>query len=353
MEQVLLESYHENNLKYLRNRVFNNYSGHRPAEPSSLAAVATWHTLSRLQLELILTVRKMCPYARVLHPWEYDYYASKIQRWFRRNKRSYTHSDDTQNGRIMKRQNAMKHSNMNSLFHKSQPIVMLLSDGCIEDMKSLISENVLPNISNIVGFDRFRKPLKSSATLSKIDEINPSIHDKLVEQGIMWSQHVNEPWNMLVLSGLYILVSVGLGLPIIGLFCDAILKVIRVSSTSYAISSTSTSILAFTPRFPSIIRDQSAAYTLIGLVIQCLDAIFFIYITKNMTRISRWLNGRPYFARHGKRTVVIVDNPCIHQLTENYVSKLYSQAYSVTSIDVHGASGFDHFVHRFNLVLII
>jgi hypothetical protein len=49
----------------------------------------------------------------------------------------------------------------------------------------------------------------------------------------------------------------------------------------------------------------------------------------------------------GKRTIVIVDTPCVHQLLENYVSKLYAQAYSFCTVEVHGASGMDHFVHRF------
>jgi hypothetical protein len=53
------------------------------------------------------------------------------------------------------------------------------------------------------------------------------------------------------------------------------------------------------------------------------------------------------WARFGKRTIVIVDTPTNHQLLESFVSKLFSQSYSHTSVDVHGASGLDHFVHRF------
>lgn len=59
------------------------------------------------------------------------------------------------------------------------------------------------------------------------------------------------------------------------------------------------------------------------------------------------MTGRPLWARMGKRTIVIVDNPAVHQLLENFVSKLFSQSYSFCSVDVHGASGLDHFVHRF------
>ena len=56
--------------------------------------------------------------------------------------------------------------------------------------------------------------------------------------------------------------------------------------------------------------------------------------------------GRPMWARIGKRTIVIVDTPCVHQLLETFVSKLYAEAFSFCTVDVHGASGLDHFVHR-------
>jgi hypothetical protein len=78
-----------------------------------------------------------------------------------------------------------------------------------------------------------------------------------------------------------------------------------------------------------------------------MDGLFFVYLAKTFTRIARILFDRPYCARHGKRTIVIVDTPCVHQLLENFVSKLFSQSYSIVSVDVHGASGLDHFVHRF------
>ena len=57
-------------IPYGRNRVFNNYSGNRPAEPSSVAAVAVWHTLTRLLLQLVIIVRNACPEGRLLLPWE-------------------------------------------------------------------------------------------------------------------------------------------------------------------------------------------------------------------------------------------------------------------------------------------
>ena len=60
-------------LVYGRDRVFNNYSGNRPAEPSSVAVVATWHTLTRLLLQLVYIVRAACPGGRLLLPWETEH----------------------------------------------------------------------------------------------------------------------------------------------------------------------------------------------------------------------------------------------------------------------------------------
>lgn len=55
---------------------------------------------------------------------------------------------------------------------------------------------------------------------------------------------------------------------------------------------------------------------------------------KIITWTDRWWHGRPMWARMGKRTLVIVDTPCVHQLLETFVSKLYAQSYSFCSIDV-------------------
>ena len=52
------------------------------------------------------------------------------------------------------------------------------------------------------------------------------------------------------------------------------------------------------------------------------------------TWADRWMKNRPLWARMGKRTLVIVDTPCVHQLVETFVSKLYAQSYSFCSIEV-------------------
>ena len=95
-----------------------------------------------------------------------------------------------------------------------------------------------------------------------------------------------------------------------------------------------TELFAFLPRFPSLMRSQGLGFTLIGLALQFADALVFVFLGKMFTWTDRWLNNRPIWARMGKRTLVIVDTPCVHQLLETFVSKLYAQSYSFCSIEV-------------------
>jgi hypothetical protein len=47
------------------------------------------------------------------------------------------------------------------------PIVMLLSDGCIEDMDSLLQTTIVNNLSTIVGYDINGNPLKTVKVMEK------------------------------------------------------------------------------------------------------------------------------------------------------------------------------------------
>ena len=144
IENVIVgECFKKKGTPYVYNRVFNNYSGHRPAEPSSVAAAATWHTLSHIILRLVELVRS---------------------------------SDSVE-------------------------ILMLLSSGCIGDLRSLMLENVVDN-------------------LQKITQKGEETHTQLVKQGKAWGAHIAEPWTILVFVGLYILLSVGLGNIILTLFIN-------------------------------------------------------------------------------------------------------------------------------------
>jgi uncharacterized membrane protein len=369
MEQALMEGYKEHRLKYKRNRVFNNYSGHRPAEPSSVAVAATWHTLTKMVLHMVSVNRKLCPSGRMIHPWKYEDFAMVIQRFFLRYCKSSTQQGilaknehgvtgfffgkDTVKSSVESKKNHIATQRVNtSKVYKMESgnqkgnyqVVMNLSDGCIEDIECIVSENLIPNVSHIVGYDIFGREIASNSEgNSSYHQSTPlRTHELLVNQGKAWAEHVNETWQMLVLAAIYILFSVTFQIPIFGATADAILHIIRACGAPIP-----DGVFEFTPRTPYIFFGQPIAYTIIGAVLQVCDALFYIYIAKNLTRLVRIIRGRPLAARHGKRTIVVVDTPCVHQLVEIFVSKLFSQSYSIVSVDVHGASGLDHFVHRF------
>lgn len=301
MELAMIESYHKLCIPYGRNRVINNYSGNRPAEPTSVAIVATMHSLTKLMLHFIDVTRDQSPAALLLH-----------SRNSSLNLCSSTSSSSSSNKKI----------------------VLALSRGCVEDFKHLVQSSVIPNIAAIVGI---------APDGSHLPQDESSIHSTLVKQGRAWGAHISEYWRMLVLVFLYILISVGAGLPIFGLFGDAIAAIIL--STRQDLTKGS---LSFSPRnYYYHGQNQPIVFTIIGAVLQIADALWFIFLIKVFTWLDRFIHNRPIYARHGKRTIVIVDNPCIHQLVESFVSKLFSQSYSFVSVDVHGASGLDHFVHRF------
>eukprot|EP01038_Epipyxis_sp_PR26KG_P011709 gene11709-15674_t len=343
MEQALSEWYTSNGLKYGKNRVLNNLSGNRPAEPSSVAVAATWHTLTQALLAFANIAKKRFPANRIIRDWDYNKYANILQRFFR-----YV--------RFHRKSKSIKGKNLyfiNPISIKANVkvdltpiIVMNLTDGCIEDIKSLLVENIVPNISRIVGYDSMGNRLASNLVANTEEEnlrSNPlKIHNALVEQGRAWADHINEPWNILVAVGIYITISVGLGIPIFGTCVDIIIMIVRACGVNFEEGT-----LTFSPRNYHAIYNQHPAWTIGGLILQICDALFFVYLAKTFAKGARILDGRPLAARLGKRTIVIVDTPCLHQLVEIFVSKLFAQSYSIVSVDVHGASGLDHFVHRF------
>ena len=384
MEFALVDSYRRHGLPYAEDRVIDNKSGHRPAEPTSVAVAATWHSLTRLLMHLIFTTRALLPSARMVHEWVYTKSARIIQTFVRRHaqelrrlNRKYFTSSSTDG-------NSSGSSTNRLVPYEKPPVLMRLTDGCIKDLNSLLSNNLIPNICAITGRDIKGKLLNcndiQSASLhpsgfmhsaahtapsnnnnnsssvvgakltaaSVVGDLlggqtrNNAVHEALIQRGKNWANHINEPWQVMVLVAVYFIISVGFGMPIFGLLGDAFVAILRQMGANVG-----EGVLIFSVRYPHTITGQYPGWAICGLLLQILDAFFFVYIGKNITRILRIVTGRPYCARAGKRTIVIVDNPTVHQLLENFVSKLYSQSYGVVGVEVHGASGLDHFVHRF------
>ena len=296
IENVIIgECFRKREKVYINDRVFNNYSGHRPAEPSSVAAVATWHTLSHLLLYIIETVKQF-------------------------------NAELASDHRVSARGPEDRYETFDGDESSQSPMVMLLSEGCIGDLRSLLLENTVKNLENITQ--------ESGET-----------HTALVAQGRHWGAHIAEPWNILVFVGIYIILSVGLNLPIFGLLADLVVVIIRAAG---GLEDQPTSFrLVFPMRYPSVVFSQPVAWTVVGAILQFADALWFVFLAKIFTWGDRWFRNRALSARMGKRSIVIVDQPVVHQMLENFVSKLYAQAYSFVTPEVQSACGQDEFVHIF------
>ena len=335
MESALVDAYSTRGLLYTGNRVFNNYSGNRPAEPSSVAIAATMHTLTHLILHLVKVTRKCYPASRRIHPWELSHHCDTLRRFLlnciMKKRKSNRGIFDTWNNA-----NITQQKNSNSTYDSVRKLadirneynvgssdnLIRMTDQCIKDCNSLTSRCVVPSLSNVVGYDKYLR------------EVQSDINKTLVKRGRIWGERILEPWIALILTGGYILITVTLGLPVAAVVSEGIQKTL---GTRY-------------PLYYSPVRGQDtdgSYYYIIALIIQLLDAIWYVFLAKVITWLLRLLTGRPLFQRMGKPSLVIVETPCNHQLLEAFVSKLFSLSYGFCSIEVHGASGLDHFLHRF------
>ena len=283
MEGTLLEYYHENSWSYNGDRVFRNYSGLRPSEPTSAAIVATFHTLTFLMLYLFRKVNEA---------------------------------------------NSLEVSSITEDKSFEVPFIdCIFTNNCLDDLRALAETSLLESACEIVGHDPYGAPNESAT------------NKQLVTQGKRWAVHINEPWQITVIIGCYIIVSVGLNVTIVRVIADVLVAILALCGLPMD------GKLAFGYNYLATMRSQAIAWTAMGLVVQLLDALVFVYLAKLLTPLHRVMGGRPLWARLGKRTLVVVDVPWVHQLVHQFVSKLFSESYSFVSIDVHGADGRDNFVH--------
>jgi len=334
MEVAMKEDYQLRGKVYGKNRVFNNYSGYRPAEPTSAAIVATHHTLTRLMLHLVVATRKKYAGSRLIHKWEYAAATEVLRKLIRRKKARRLARLKAEGKDIsLEHFHEIDDSHIPWYEQGRHTILMNLSDGCIDDIHSMMATAMIPNIERIVGYNKFGDPL---------DKEDKETNVQLRDAGGKWGEHIREPWAVIVLVAVYLLISVGLGLPIFGTIGTIVAEIIKAGGVDIGRGH-----LGWSPRDPYAMTHQGIGWTLIGIFLQFVDAWWYIYLGKNLTRFVRYLDNRPMHARMGARSCVIVDTPMVHQLTENFASKLYSQAYSFLWVNFHGASGLDHFVHRF------
>jgi hypothetical protein len=292
-------------------------------------------------LHLAVTCRKKFAGCRLIHKWDYVAATEMLRKLVRRKRARRLARMEAAGEQIDSAQEVAPVAapdNEAEVFvpwyeQGQRTLLMNLTDGCIDDIHNLISTSMIPNIERIVGYDINGDPLPPE---------QKTTNEELRSAGQAWGAHVAEPWNIIVGVAVYLIISVGFGLPLFGTIATIVVAILKAAGIDLGDGS-----LSWSPRDPATMMNQGLGWTLVGIALQLIDAIWFVYIGKNLTWLARWVCGRPMDARMGGRTIVVVDTPCVHQLTENFASKLFSQAYSFCMPNVHGASGLDHFVHRF------
>jgi hypothetical protein len=199
-----------------------------------------------------------------------------------------------------------------SMFPKASGLKLDMND--VDDMLRLNLASTMNGIPGIVGFT------------AEGDALESSVKEGLRKQGRKWALHVLEGPYSWCLSAAYICVTVlwghSLFLSVAELVHDAIQKGQEGRADQILVKEVKYPMLAF-------------------------DAVLYCFLPLFFSLVLRIFQGRELLARLGKRTLVIADLPYVHQLLENYVSKLFSLSYSIASLDVHGANAIDHLVHRF------
>jgi hypothetical protein len=145
-----------------------------------------------------------------------------------------------------------------------------------------------------------------------------SDHQQLIQTSQKWAWHILETPVVWGIHALYIIITVGLSIPLVQTTARLLFGVVNLS-------------------VPAL---------LLPLLIFA-DILIYIFGPWLWSLGLRSLQHRPLLARTGNRTLVIGDVPWVHQLLKVYVSKLFSLSYGIASLEVHGGNPQDHMLHNF------
>lgn len=208
MEGAMLESYKERRQLYQKNRILNNYSGSRPAEPSSAAAAAAFHTLTRLLLLLLQNTHKKFEHTGHILQQEWKVNNRKfVENPINREFENVVVADQSEKSPLKALQLKMfgYSSTPSSPIEKAPKIIMNLSSGCVKDIEHLLQTSLITDVSRIVGHD-------ISGNILPLSEL--STYNQLRRMGYTWSQHVSESWRVTVIASIYLFISITFGVPL-------------------------------------------------------------------------------------------------------------------------------------------
>jgi len=250
MELTLRKAYDKYGWKYGEDRVVLNQAGYRPAEPTSVAIVAAYHTLSILLLQLLESAVE----------WQ------RVRPMLTR---------------------------VNSCEIPPGSITVMTAHG-VREIRSLLVSTLPQDLVEITGYDETGMAVKSA------------VNQSILDNGKRLGSHVKEQWTVLVAAAAYIIITCVLGVPIMFLIGAALAKIAGIDLEHF-------SILYGVGDYS---KNGAIALAFI-LLMNLLDGLIYVYIVKLLTWGLRLIQGRPLGARIGKRTMLIIDYPCIHLISRD------------------------------------
>ncbi|MEB3321836.1 MAG: hypothetical protein VKI81_03335, partial [Synechococcaceae cyanobacterium] len=191
---------------------------------------------------------------------------------------------------------------------RQRPLGMRLTRQELMLLESMENNYFLQESNEILGADGLRQGRPTS------------IHRQLERGGRRWALHVLETPIAWAIHSVYILVSVGFGLPLVQTVLKGLARGVPAPQGS------------------------AAAGLLTGGALAA-DIALYVLGPWLWTLALRWCQGRPLLARTGRRSLVVGEAPWIHPLLTNYISKLFSLSFGIASLDVQGADAGDHLLH--------
>lgn len=201
-------------------------------------------------------------------------------------------------------------------FPEQRPLGMTLSSGSLLVLADMEDHLFLQSVTNIIGADcqQERKPTQ--------------LYRQIVAGGRHWGFHVLEQPIAWAIQALFVAITVGWAIP----FGHAIPPMQTIGNGLIRAFEMDTDGL--------LLKVFSAALVMADLGLY----IFGPWIWTLGLRIAQ---GRQVLARTGKRTLVIGEAQWIHQILNNFVSKLFALSYGVTSLEVQAANPQDDLVHSY------
>ncbi|MCP9835968.1 hypothetical protein KBY84_00510 [Cyanobium sp. N.Huapi 1H5] len=195
-------------------------------------------------------------------------------------------------------------------FPEQRPLGLWLRPEALLALETMEDQLLVNDVREIIGADEGGQPHTSA------------VSRRLVQEGRQWAWDVLETPTAWLIHALYVLGSLGWGMP---LFRSLTLALLPLAGLA---------------------EGQGIGALLLALSLPA-DVALYVLGPWCWTLGLRLLQGRQPLARTGRRTLVIGEAEGLHQLLSTYVSKLFALSYGLTGLDVHGADPVDSLLNGY------